>query len=578
MKKQYFVIEKRIIKRVCLLLTVLLIITFPVNAESASCGESVSWNLSNGTLTISGSGEMSDFKDNEFGPWYENRHLITEVVVENGVTSIGSNAFFDCDNLVKVTLADSVTSIGSYAFMECDSLRSVSLGNGITSIGSYAFKFCYSIQSIKFPDSLQFLGLESFQGCKSLASLVIPTSVTTMQESVFSYCTDLMQVIVNASISELPMWTFYGCDSLVNVTLSETVVSVGESAFHNCESLNSVSSPASSDITQNLTNQIQEDVAGFIGVNGDPVGDSSFTNSNESGTIQKEVIDNEEVFVKGSINETDTQLDVEVKDKNGWETVIDKTNQYVDVRGTLEQESAVEVNINIDKNIKVDKEMLNEFAGKNVVLNVEYRGLQARIQCSNLNEDERYTDLNLDYALDKIKTYDDSMKAVLGESEAFSLTFKGISDYPMTIKIPLGLDYAYGYATLFEKDGKEWKLIHSVRIDSKGNATLYLNGFDPFTKYMIGLNVEGVNITNAYIPSELYADYGILTDENGNMYEITGIQSKWGITLNQFSLIVFGALGGVIVLVGLVMFIIFKMQQNKEKIRREVMNESKNKK
>ncbi|MBR5289592.1 MAG: leucine-rich repeat protein [Erysipelotrichaceae bacterium] len=518
---------------------------------------------------------MSGFKDNEFGPWYENRHLITEVVVENGVTSIGSNAFFDCNNLVKVTLADSVTSIGSYAFMECDSLRSVSLGNGLTSIGSYAFKFCYSIQSIKFPDSLQFLGLEAFQGCKSLASLVIPASVTTMQESVFSYCTDLMQVIVNASISELPMWTFYGCDSLVNVTLSETVVSVGQSAFHNCESLNSVSSPASSDITQNLTNQIQEDVAGFIGVNGDPVSDSSFTNSNESGTIQKEVIDNEEVFVKGSINETDTQIDVEVKDKNGWETVIDKTNQYVDVQGTLKQESAVEVNINIDKNIKVDKEMLKEFAGKNVVLNVEYRGLQARIQCSNLNEDERYTDLNLDYALDKIKTYDDSMKAVLGESEAFSLTFKGIADYPMTIKIPLGLDYAYGYATLFEKDGKEWKLIHSVRIDSKGNAALYLNGFDPLTKYMIGLNLDGVNITNAYIPSELAGDYGILTDENGNMYEVTGIQSKWGITLNQFSLIVFGALGGVIVLVGLVMFIIFKMQQNKEKIRREVMNESK---
>ena len=326
--------------------------------------------------------EKTDFKDNEFGPWYDERHMITEVVVENGVTSVGNNAFFDCNNLVKVTLADSVTSIGSFAFMECDNLRVIKFGK-VSSIGAYAFKFCYSIQSLSLPETLAFIGLEAFQGCSSLASLTIPSSVTEMQESVFSYCTDLMQVTVNASIAELPMWTFYGCDSLVNVTLSESVSSIGQSAFHNCENLNSVSSPASSDITQNLTNQIQEDVAGFIGVNGDPVGDSSFTNSNESGTIQKEVIDNEEVFVKGSINETDTQIDVEVKDKNGWETVIDKTNQYVDVQGVLEHESAVEVNIIIDNNLKVDKEMLNEFAGKNVVLNIEYKGLQAKIQFLN---------------------------------------------------------------------------------------------------------------------------------------------------------------------------------------------------
>ena len=169
------------------------------------------------------------------------------------------------------------------------------------------------------------------------------------------------------------------------------------------------------------------------------------------------------------------------------------------------------------------------------------------------------------------------MLAVLGDAEAFSLSFKGSADYPMTIKIPLGLDYAYGYATLYEKMDKEWKLIHSVRIDSKGNASLYLNGFDPLTKYMIGINVEGVNITNAYIPSELSNDYGGLMDENGTLYEITGIQSKWGLTFNQVTMILIAVMVGVTVLVGVVMFVIFKMQQNKEKVRREVMSEKKRK-
>ena len=560
------------------LLLGLLLVCIPVSAESALCGDAVFWDLSNGVLTISGSGDMYDFKDNEFGPWYESRSLITEVVIESGVTSVGNNAFFDCDNLVKVTLADSVTSIGSFAFMECDALRSISFGKGLTSIGSYAFKFCYSIQSLTFPDTLQFIGFEAFQGCKSLASLTISASVTTIQESAFSYCTDLMQVVVNASISELPMWTFYGCTSLVNVTFAENITSVGESAFHSCDNLKNVSSSAAEQVTQSLTTQIRQDVTNFGGVNGDPIGNSSFVNSEQNGELQKEVVDEEDAFIKGSVGVENSQIDAEVKENSGWEAVIDKTKEYVDTQEVLEQTKPVEVNITVDKNLKVDKEVLKQFAGQNVTLTIESNGLKAKIKCNELDSELRYGDLNLNYVLEKISNYDDSMKSVLGEAEAFSLKFKGAAEYPMTIQIPLGLDYAYGYATLYEKDGKEWKLIHSVRIDSKGRAALYLNGFDSLTNYMIGLNVEGVNITNAYIPSELAGDYGILTDEHGNMYEVTGIQSKWGITLSQFSLIVFGVLGGVIVLVGLVMFIIFKMQQNKERVRREVMSEKKVKK
>ena len=574
MENKKEILRKIYLNGICILFALSFVFTI-ILAEPLNCGESVSWDLTNGVLTVSGSGDMYNFKDNEFGPWYDERHLITEVVVENGVTSVGNNAFFDCNNLVKVTLADSVTSIGSFAFMECDNLRVIKFGK-VSSIGSYAFKFCYSIQSLSLPDTLKFIGLEAFQGCKSLASLTIPSSVTEMQESVFSYCTDLMQVTVNASISELPMWTFYGCESLVNVSFSPTITDIGDSAFHSCDQLSHVSSTASEDVTQQLTSSIREDVPSFSGVNGDPIGSSSFVNSGD--VLQKDVIDEEDAFVKGTLNQEQSQIDASVNDNSGWETVVNKTEDYVNTQEFLNQTNPVEVNVQIQNGLKVDKDVIKSLAGQNVTLNLEFNGLEATIECSDLDEDKRYTDLNLDYELELIQDATDAMESVLKGADAYSLSFKGYADYPMTIKIPLGLDYANGYATLYEYVDKEWKLIHSVRIDSKGNATLYLNGFDPFTKYMIGLNVEGVNITNAYIPSELYADYGGLMDEHGNMYEVTGIQSKWGITLNQFSLIVFGVLGGVIVLVGLVMFIIFKMQQNKEKIRREVMNESKSNK
>lgn len=94
--------------------------------ESGTCGDNLTWTLdNNGTLTISGTGDMEDYSYSYDVPWYSPRLLIESVVIENGVTSIGSNAFYYCSSLTSVTIPDSVTSIGEYAFHNCINLKNV---------------------------------------------------------------------------------------------------------------------------------------------------------------------------------------------------------------------------------------------------------------------------------------------------------------------------------------------------------------------------------------------------------------------------------------------------------------------
>ena len=122
--------------------------------DNGSCGDNLTWKFtsSDGTLTISGTGNMTNFVDNRYVPWCSLSlyNEIKKVVIGDGVTSIGDHAFEICSSLTSVTIPNSVTSIGNYAFMHCKSLTSVTIPNSVTSIGKYAFMNCKSLTSITF--------------------------------------------------------------------------------------------------------------------------------------------------------------------------------------------------------------------------------------------------------------------------------------------------------------------------------------------------------------------------------------------------------------------------------------------
>ncbi len=165
-------------------------------AESGTCGENLTWDLTNGVLTISGTGAMNDYSYYGDAPWYDNRENISQVVINDGVTSIGNYAFEICSGLTSVTIPNSVTSIGNSAFAECSGLTSVTIPNSVTSIGGYAFNGCTSLTSITIPNSVTSIGSNAFRSCSGLASVTIPNSVTSIGEMAFAICSSLTSVTI----------------------------------------------------------------------------------------------------------------------------------------------------------------------------------------------------------------------------------------------------------------------------------------------------------------------------------------------------------------------------------------------
>lgn len=131
-------------------------------ALSGKCGKNVSYSISDdGVLTISGTGAMNNFtyeRDISDCPWHGVRYALKKIVVEDGVTSIGSCAFSFDFSVTDVTLPSSLKTIGRSAFSGCYGLTSVVIPEGVTSIGAYAFALCSAIKTITVPASATELG------------------------------------------------------------------------------------------------------------------------------------------------------------------------------------------------------------------------------------------------------------------------------------------------------------------------------------------------------------------------------------------------------------------------------------
>ena len=208
------------------------------------------WVLSaDGTLTISGKGEMPDYIHYNPGigtttgdyiyiaPWPK---TITAIVINDGVTSIGGCAFLGCDKLMSVTIPNSVKSIGVGAFRECSSLTPVNIPNSVTSIGAGAFRGCSSLTTVNIPNSVTFIEPYTFSYCSGLTSVTIPNSVTSISSHSFSYCGDLTSVTIPNSVISLGGNAFGACKGLTSITIGNSVSFIEVYAFRECESLTEI--------------------------------------------------------------------------------------------------------------------------------------------------------------------------------------------------------------------------------------------------------------------------------------------------------------------------------------------------
>ena len=142
---------------------------------------------------------------------------LREISIHEGVTSIGSSAFYGCSSLTSVNLPEGVTNIGSSAFYGCSSLTSVNLPEGVTSIGSDAFYRCRSLSSISLPESLTSIGSSAFSGCSSLTSVKLSPNLKTIGSTAFWDCSKLTEIHIPASVRSIGDNAFNCCSNMKDV-------------------------------------------------------------------------------------------------------------------------------------------------------------------------------------------------------------------------------------------------------------------------------------------------------------------------------------------------------------------------
>ena len=196
-----------------------------------TCGPGLTWSLSGGVLTVQGSGDMNSYQDDGSDcPWMPFRKKITQVVVDDGATSIGAYAFGDLPRLSRVELAGSVSNIGEYAFAFNDNLTSVSMP-GVSSIGEHAFAQCTGLSAVSLPSGLSVLSEYAFSET-ALTSITIPGSVSTISEGVFSDCGELTSVTISNGVQTIGHLAFCECPLKdVTVTIPESVTKIADYAF-----------------------------------------------------------------------------------------------------------------------------------------------------------------------------------------------------------------------------------------------------------------------------------------------------------------------------------------------------------
>mgnify|MGYP003466717984 FL=1 len=213
---------------------------------SGSCGGNLNWsyNETTKTLTITGTGAMTDYAAAADRPWHTFRADVESIVVPDGLTNIGAYAFQGC-KMVNFTIPESVTSIGKYAFYYCTALTAIVVPEGVTTIGRSAFDYCHALASINLPEGLTSIGQRAFAVCKSLATISIPSTVTTLGQYTFAWCYNLQSATIGGGVTTIPQWAFFNDTLLNTVVLSEGLDTIDYNAFYACKRLSSINLPES---------------------------------------------------------------------------------------------------------------------------------------------------------------------------------------------------------------------------------------------------------------------------------------------------------------------------------------------
>ena len=172
----------------------------------------------------------------------EDKYFLEEVIIADGVKTIGKEAFAFNYNLKRINLPYSLTSIGEGAFRHDDSLTSLVFPYAVTRIDSDVCRDCENLRNFKIKDTVTSIGEYAFSGCSNIKKMVIPESVVEIGVGAFQY-TGVVDISLPSKITTVSSRLFESCPNLMSVTLTDSIEILGEDAFAYCEALDNVRIP-----------------------------------------------------------------------------------------------------------------------------------------------------------------------------------------------------------------------------------------------------------------------------------------------------------------------------------------------
>lgn len=245
------------------------------NILSGKCGNNATWtlDLSTGKMTITGTGDMEDYKYSTRTPWVKYRDNIKTVNIDKGITRIGTNTFYNCTQLTEVTGCAGVLSIGINTFRNCKKLTKVAgctkltlaeqyafCGDPVFStigsvsgtlnlpmcekIGGYTFYECKGIVKLVTSDKMTYIGTRAFSNCTAMTDVKIGSKCTIIGS--YSFCGNLGLTSVTgcAGLTGIGAFAFYQNEKLATIEGCAKVTNIGDSAFRNCKRLVKVGATA----------------------------------------------------------------------------------------------------------------------------------------------------------------------------------------------------------------------------------------------------------------------------------------------------------------------------------------------
>ncbi len=252
-------------KGIALLLSVVMLaVMLPLGAITATaadgyCGDTITWSIEEDVLTLSGSGEMwhYDFRSNEV-PWDGYQTIITKVVVEEGITTLGTNAFCDFTELTAVELPTTLKALYMNAFACCTKLEEFTIPVGLTTMDTSVFANCSRMQEYKVAEgNTHFSAVDGvlFNADRTVLwsypigqireVYEMPDTVEAVEAYAFSEAGGLAEVVFSDNLKTIKDEAFHNCVGLTAIELPEGFLSTGGGVFQGCENLSEISLPDS---------------------------------------------------------------------------------------------------------------------------------------------------------------------------------------------------------------------------------------------------------------------------------------------------------------------------------------------